>query len=108
LYCDLPENKLKGSGGFIIADVTDEQAKKADLGVGELFIAPVGRIDETKISKYFCNKCDREFDKSPKLSIENPNEELGQQMVLKEIGQYICHKCDSKIGEYREFLKLGN
>jgi len=29
-------------------------------------------------------------------------------MVLKEIGQYICHKCDSKIGEYREFLKLGN
>ena len=38
--------KLKGSGGHIIAEITDEQSKKADLGVGELFLAPVGRIDK--------------------------------------------------------------
>ena len=101
----MTQQKLKGSGGYIIADINDEQAKKADLGVGELFIAPVGRIEEVNISKYYCNKCDSDFDKSPKLSIENPNEELGQGMTLKELGQYICGKCDSKIGEYREFLK---
>jgi len=50
--------------------------------------------------------CDCEFDQSPKLSIENPNEALGQEMILKEIGQYLCRKCNSKVGEYREFEKL--
>ncbi len=34
------ELKLQGSGGYIIADLTEEQAKKADLGVGKLFLAP--------------------------------------------------------------------
>jgi len=104
----LSNTKLKGSGGFIIADITVEEAKKADLGVGELFIAPVGKIDEVKISKYYCKVCDCEFDQSPKLSIENPNEALGQEMILKEIGQYLCGKCNSKVGEYREFEKLWN
>ena len=98
--------KLKGSGGSIVADITEEEAKKADLGVGTLFMAPVGKIDEVKISKYYCKVCDSEFDQSPKLSIENPNETLGQEMILKEIGQYLCTKCNSKIGEYREFEKI--
>ncbi len=101
----MPQTKLKGSGGSITADITEEQAKKADLGVGELFLAPVGRIVEQKISNYFCKNCDAEFDKAPKLEVENPNEELSPSMTLKEIGQYICHQCNSKIGEYREFLK---
>ena len=101
----MPELKLKGSGGAVTAEVTDEQAKKADLGVGELFLAPVGRLDEQKISKYYCKNCDAEFEKSPKLEVENPNEEVGPGMILKEIGQYICHQCNSKIGEYRNFLK---
>ena len=101
----MPQTKLKGSGGSITADITEEQAKKADLGVGELFLTPIGRIDEQKISNYFCKNCDAEFDKAPKLQVENPNEELSPSMTLKEIGQYICHQCNSKIGEYREFLK---
>ena len=101
----MTQQKLKGSGGEVTADITEEQAKKADLGVGELFLAPVGRLDEQKISKYFCKNCNEEFDKAPKLKIENPNEKLSPSMTLKEIGQYICHQCSSKIGEYREFLK---
>ncbi len=101
----MPQLKLKGSGGNITAEVTDEQAKKADLGVGELFLAPVGRLDEQKISKYYCKNCDAEFEKSPKIEYENPNEEVAPGMILKEKGQYTCHKCSSKIGEYREFLK---
>ena len=101
----MPQLKLKGSGGDITAEVTDEQAKKADLGVGELFLAPVGRLDEQKISKYYCKNCDAEFEKSPKIEYENPNAEVAPGMILKEKGQYTCHQCNSMIGEYREFLK---
>ena len=98
-------SKLKGSGGYIIAEITDEQSKKADLGVGELFLTPVGRIDEDKISNYFCKNCDTEFSEAPKLEIENPHEKLSEEMTLEEIGQYLCNKCESKIGEYRIFSK---
>lgn len=101
----MPQLKLKGSGGSVVADVTDEQAKKADLGVGEMFLAPLGRLDEQKIVKYYCKKCNEEFEKSPKIEYENPNEEVGEGLILKEKGQYICHKCNSMIGEYREFSK---
>jgi len=100
------QQKLKGSGGYVIAEITPEQAKKADLGVDILFLTSVGKIEETKISKYYCNVCQKDYEGSPKLSIENPNEKLGEQMILKEIGQYLCSKCNGKIGEYREFLKL--
>jgi len=102
------QQKLKGSGGYVIAEITPEQAKKADLGVDILFLTSVGKIEETKISKYYCNTCQKDYEGSPKLSIENPNEKLGEQMILKEIGQYLCSKCNGKIGEYREFLKLGD
>ena len=97
--------KLKGSGGHVIAELTPEQNKKADLGVGELFLATVGRLDEDKISNYFCKICTSEFNESPKLSIQNPNEQVAEGMILQEIGQYLCNKCGSKIGEYRIFSK---
>ena len=89
----------------MVADVTDEEAKKADLGVGELFLAPLGRLDEQKISKYYCKNCDAEFEKSPKIEYENPNEVVAEGLALKEKGQYTCHQCNSMIGEYREFSK---
>ena len=98
-------NKLKGSGGHIIAEITEEQIKKADLGVGELFLAPVGRIEQNKISNYYCKNCDKEFPDAPKIELENPNEQVSDELVLQEIGQYICLKCNSMIGEYRTFLK---
>ena len=41
---DLVEKQLDGSGGWIIADITEEQAKNADLGVGKLFIAKVENL----------------------------------------------------------------
>ena len=31
------EFKVEGSGGYVIAELTEEQARKADLGVGKLF-----------------------------------------------------------------------
>ena len=43
--------ELHGSGGRVIADVTDEQAKKADLGVGKSFLALIGKLEEQKMHK---------------------------------------------------------
>ena len=88
--------ELHGSGGRVIADITDDQAKKADLGVGQ----------EEVMHKYFCKKCESEFDGSPKIQIEeSPNESVADGLILIERGQYTCHKCSSIIGEYRVFEK---
>jgi hypothetical protein len=100
------ESTLHGSGGYIVADITDEQIKKADLGVGKLFLAPIGKLEEEKMSKHFCKNCDSEFDMSPKIQVEeSTNEEVADNLVLVERGQYTCQKCNSIIGEYRVFQK---
>ena len=100
------EVKLNGSGGYIIAEITEEQAKKADLGVGKLFLAPIGKIEEQKMKKYHCKICEEEFNNPPKIHLEENNrEEVADNLVLVERGQYTCQKCDSIIGEYRVFEK---
>ena len=66
--------KLRGSGGYIMANVTDEQQQKGNLGGPDLFLASIGRLDSEKISKYFCNTCEKEYETSPKIEYENPNE----------------------------------
>jgi|TARA_B100001750_G_scaffold37572_1_gene27024 DNA-directed RNA polymerase subunit RPC12/RpoP len=89
-----------------MADITEDQAKKADLGVGKCFLAPVGKIEEKNMQKYFCKKCDSDFDGSPKIQIEeSPNEPVADGLILIERGQYVCQKCNSIIGEYRVFEK---
>ena len=89
-----------------MADITEDQAKKADLGVGKCFLAPVGKIEEKNMQKYFCKKCDLDFDSSPKIQIEkSPNEPVADGLILIERGQYVCQKCNSIIGEYRVFEK---
>jgi len=97
--------KLRGSGGFVMAKITEEQQRKGNLGGPDLFLAPVGRLDEDKISKHFCNNCEKDFEGSPKINFENPNEEVAENLILVEKGQYLCRKCDSTIAEYREFKK---
>ncbi|MDH3500882.1 MAG: hypothetical protein OEL69_00015 [Nitrosopumilus sp.] len=100
------EQTVHGSGGYIVADLTEEQAKKADLGVGKLFLAPIGKIEKEKMLKYFCKNCEKEFDNPPKIQLDaNPNEEVADNLILVERGQYTCEKCNSIIGEYRMFQK---
>ncbi len=102
----MSETKLHASGGYIIADITKEQAKKADLGVGKLFLAPIGKLEEEKMKKHYCKICEEEFSMSPKIHLEEKNrEEVADNLVLVERGQYTCQKCDSIIGEYRVFEK---
>ena len=102
---ELRIKKLRGSGGYVMARVTDDQQMKGNLGGPDLFLAPIGRLDADKISKHFCNTCEKEFEGSPKIEFENPNEEVAENLILAERGQYICNSCNSAIAEYREFKK---
>ena len=88
-----------------MATVTDEQQMKGNLGGPDLFLAPIGRLDADKITKHFCNTCEKEFEGPPKIEFENPNEEVAENLVLAERGQYICNSCNASIAEYREFKK---
>ena len=102
---ELRLKKLRGSGGYVMASVSDEQQVKGNLGGPDLFLAPIGRLDANKITKHFCNTCEKEFEGPPKIEFENPNEEVAENLVLAERGQYICNSCNASIAEYREFKK---
>ncbi len=88
-----------------MAQVSDDQQRKGNLGGPDLFLAPIGRLEPERISKYYCNTCEKESEGSPKIEYENPNEEVAQNLVLLERGQYRCTVCGSTIAEYREFQK---
>lgn len=102
---ELRLKKLRGSGGYVMAQVTDEQQRKGNLGGPDLFLAPIGRLDQEKISKYYCNTCEKDYEGGPKIEYETPNEEVAQNLILLERGQYVCTTCGSTIAEYREFQK---
>jgi sporulation protein YlmC with PRC-barrel domain len=102
---ELRLKKLRGSGGFVMAQVSDDQQRKGNLGGPDLFLAPIGRLEPERISKYYCNTCEKEYEGSPKIDYESPNEEVAQNLVLLERGQYRCTICGSTIAEYREFQK---
>ena len=102
---EIRPKKLRGSGGFVVAKLTDEQQTKGNLGGPDLFLAPIGRLDPSLITKYSCNTCEKEFDGSPEIDYESPNEEVAENLILIERGQYKCLECGSTIAEYREFKK---
>jgi sporulation protein YlmC with PRC-barrel domain len=102
---ELRLKKLRGSGGYIMATINDEQQMKGNLGGPDLFLAPIGRLNSEIITKHFCNTCEKEVEGPPKIEYENPNEEVAENLILAEKGQYICNTCNSTIAEYREFKK---
>ncbi len=97
--------KLRGSGGYVMASVNDDQQRKGNLGGPDLFLAPIGRLDSEKISKYYCNTCEKEYEGSPRIDYESPNEVVADNLVLLEKGQYLCTTCGSVLAEYRNFSK---
>lgn len=102
---ELRVKKLRGSGGYVVAALTDEQQTKASIGGPDLFLAPLCRMDTDRMSKHMCNMCDKEYEGSPEIHYENPNEEVAQGLTLVEKGRYFCKVCNSTIAEYREFRK---
>ena len=100
--------RLEGSGGWINADLTDEQVTKSKLvpNIDKHFLASLEKLDTTKMSKHFCKQCDSEFEGPTNIQIEEqPNEAVADGLTLIERGQYTCHKCNTIIGEYRVFQK---
>ncbi|MDE0526993.1 MAG: PRC-barrel domain-containing protein [Thaumarchaeota archaeon] len=102
---ELRVKKLRGSGGYVVAALTDEQQTKASIGGPDLFLAPLCRMDTDRMSKHMCNMCDKEYEGPPEIHYENPNEEVAQGLTLVEKGRYFCKVCNSTIAEYREFRK---
>ncbi|MGE5822396.1 MAG: hypothetical protein ACM31M_07425 [Nitrososphaerota archaeon] len=100
---DVQEKKLRGSGGYVLAHITDEEQKKGNLGGPELFLAGIGRLPSDRFVKYHCNKCDKDYEGSPNINFENPNEDLGEGVTLYEKGEYKCNTCKSIIAQYRKF-----
>src|SRR5919206_5006944 len=100
---DRAEKKLRGSGGYAIARITDQEQKKGNLGGPELFLAGIGRLEEERFVKYYCNKCEKQYEGPPALVFENPNEELGEGVTLVEKGEYKCKACSATIAQYRKF-----
>ena len=45
MSAELRLKKLRGSGGSIMAQVTDAQQTKGNLGGPDLFLAPIGRLE---------------------------------------------------------------
>jgi hypothetical protein len=101
---DLEEKKL-GSGGYALAELTEQEETKASLGVPQIFLSNVARLDEDRFRKYYCNKCAKEYPGSPAISYENPNEELGEDVILIEKGEYRCKTCNNILALYRKFNK---
>jgi sporulation protein YlmC with PRC-barrel domain/DNA-directed RNA polymerase subunit RPC12/RpoP len=100
---EMREKKLRGSGGFVIASINDEEQKKGNLGGPELFLAGIGRLPDDRFVRYHCNKCEKDFDGMPDIKFENPNEDLGEGVTLLEKGEYKCHTCGNIIAQYRKF-----
>jgi hypothetical protein len=100
---DLEEKKLLGSGGHAFAKLTEQEEIKASLGVPHIFLGNIGRLNEDRFSRYYCNKCRKEHTGSPVISYENPNEKLSESIILIEEGEYRCRACNNLIALYRKF-----
>ncbi|CAI9831522.1 conserved hypothetical protein [Nitrosopumilaceae archaeon] len=101
------ECQFHGSGGHITAEVDEETAKRADLGVGKLFLAPIGKVEAGSIRSYHCKECDAGSDGPPEYRIEQADDEkVADGLTLAERGQYACKK-GHVIGEYRVFKRTG-
>jgi len=100
---DMAQKKLRGSGGYAIAMINDDEQKKGNLGGPELFLAGIGRLEADRFVKYYCNKCEKEYDGAPAIQFENPNEELGEGVTLIEKGEYKCKTCSATLAQYRKF-----
>jgi hypothetical protein len=102
---DLEEKKLLGSGGYAFAKLTEQEELRASLGVPQIFLGNIERLNEDRFSRYFCNKCAKEYPGSSVISYENPNDELGEGVILIEKGEYRCSICNNIIALYRRFNK---
>ena len=86
----LTEIQLAGSGGWIHADLTDDQVKESKLvpNMDKYFLGKLEKLDTAKMIKHFCKQCNSEFDGPTQIQIEEkPNESVADGLILIENGQ---------------------
>ena len=71
---DLEEKKLLGSGGYAFAKLTEQEEIKSSIGVTQIFLGNVGRLNKDRFSKYYCKKCEKEYPGCPVIRYESPND----------------------------------
>ena len=98
--------RVKGSGGYIVADLHEDEIGRARLA-GELFIGALGRVDEDRILSYYCNSCSKEIEGSPIIRSDEAREEVAEGHILLEQGDYVCRECNAIIARYKVFKKPG-
>ena len=56
--------ELQGSGGWVNAELTDEEVTKSKLvpNIDKHFLASLEKLDPSKMLKHFCKNCNSEFD----------------------------------------------
>jgi len=101
----LEKKTLKGSGGYVIANLTPQEIKKGRLAGADLFLGAVGRIEERRVLQYYCKNCNKEFDGAPEIRYEKVNQEVAKGCILAEQGEYICEQCGSVIAQYKKFAE---
>ncbi len=92
--------QVKGSGGYIIADLREDEESKA-LG-NNYFIGVLGKIDKERILSYYCNSCNKDIQGAPSIKLEDLREEI-EGIIIKEEGSYICKECNAVIGTWKIF-----
>jgi len=102
---ELERKTLKGSGGHVVANLTETEIKKAKLGGPDLFLGALGRLDKGKIVNYYCKNCNKEFEGAPEIKYENINQEVAKGYTLSEQGEYLCTRCGSLIAQYKKFVE---
>src|SRR5687768_18008048 len=76
---DLEEKKLLGSGGYAFAKLTEKEEMKVSLGVPHLFLGNIGRLNDNRFLKYYCNRCKQEY---PGSRSEEHTSELQSRLHL--------------------------
>ena len=102
---ELEAKTLKGSGGHVVANLTEREMKKARLGGPDLFLGAVGRLDKDKIIKYYCKNCNKDYEGAPEIKYEKVNQEVAKGYTLSEQGEYLCRQCGSLIAQYKKFAE---
>lgn len=103
----LEKKTLKGSGGYVVANLTPQEIKRGGVAGVDLFLGAVGRIDKSRILQYFCKNCNKEYDGAPNIEYERMNEEVAKGYTLSEQGEYKCKQCAHVIAQYKTFAEQG-
>ena len=102
---ELERKTLKGSGGHVVANLTEYEIKKARLAGSDLFLGALGRLDKDRILKYYCKNCNKDHEGAPEIKYEKVNQEVAKGYTLSEQGEYLCKHCGSLIAQYKKFAE---